>query len=227
MKLDVFRTIAPVPYRVAHERQKDLHARRAAGSIPDTMWLLEHPPVITTGIRRDQESNILIDPSAVGAEIVETERGGEVTYHGPGQMVGYLFVDIGNHGYRVKRFVQKLEEAFIRHLADGHDIAARHDDEHTGVWVGMEKITAIGIALRRRVTLHGFAYNVKTNLDHFRWIVPCGIDEAERGVTSLAALQNSEPDMDDECRRIADAVRAALDYEPGDYRTEDSFLASG
>ena len=220
MTLDVIRTVEPVPYREAYARQKDLHARRVAGDIPDTLWLLEHPPVVTTGLRRGQEENILIDPSAVGAELVETERGGEVTYHGPGQLVGYLFVHMENHGFRVKKFVERLEEAFIRYLADPHGIAARHDAEHTGVWVGMDKITAIGIALRQRVTFHGFAFNVNTDLTHFSWIVPCGITEVGRGVTSLEKLTGKKADFEETARGVAEAVREALGYDGAPFTIE-------
>lgn len=223
MILDVFRTVDPVPYRLAHERQKELHSRRVAGEISDTLWLLEHPPVITTGIRKDQEANILIDPSVVGAEIVVTERGGEVTYHGPGQMVGYLFVGIENHGFKVKRFVRNLEEAFIIHLGRNHGISAKHDDEHTGVWVGPDKITALGIALRNRVTLHGFAYNVNTDLSHFNWIIPCGIADSQRGVTSLEKLTGIPGDFKDETEGIARTVRETLGYEAGELRIEDKY----
>ncbi len=213
MTLDIIRSIEQVPYREAHERQKFLHARRVAGEIPDTLWLLEHPPVLTTGIRKDQSANIIIDPNLAGVEIVETERGGEVTYHGPGQLVGYLFVNIENHGYKVKRFVERLERAFISYLHESHGIEARHDDEHTGVWVGMEKITAIGIALRKRVTLHGFAFNVNTDLSHFNWIVPCGIADDSRAVTSLEKLTGRPADFDTVTEGVALAVRKALGYD--------------
>ena len=121
--LDVVRSRLPVPYREALDRQKRFHADRVAGRIGDTLWLLEHPPVITVGIRRGQEENILVDPAAIGAEVVETERGGEVTYHGPGQLVGYLFVGIERYGFRVRDFVRRLEEAFIAYLGEGHGIA--------------------------------------------------------------------------------------------------------
>ncbi|MCK5735763.1 MAG: lipoyl(octanoyl) transferase LipB [Spirochaetaceae bacterium] len=215
MTLNIIQTLERVPYKEAYERQKELHAQRVAGEIPDTLWLLEHPPVLTTGIRRDQSANILIDPNTVGAEIVETNRGGEVTYHGPGQLVGYLFINIENHGYKVRRFVEKLEGAFISYLHDFHGIEARHDDEHTGVWVGMEKITAIGIALRKRVTLHGFAFNINTNLSHFNWIVPCGITDGGRGVTSLEKLTGHPADFEVVSRDIASELRRALGYEEG------------
>lgn len=212
MTLDIIRSTDPVPYRDAYDRQKLLHTRRVAGEISDTLWLLEHPPVLTTGIRKDQSANILIDPNIVGAEIVETERGGEVTYHGPGQLVGYLFVNIENHGFQVRRFVEKLEGAFITYLKESYGIQARHDKEHTGVWVGMEKITAIGIALRERVTLHGFAFNVNTDLSHFKWIVPCGISDGGRGVTSLEKITGHRVDFDKTADGIASSVCRALGY---------------
>ena len=211
LTLDVIRSSAPVPYREALARQKELHAARVAGKIKDTLWLLEHPPVITTGIRRNQDAHILVDPEVVGAEIVETQRGGEVTYHGPGQLVGYLFVAIENHGFKVRRFVERLEEGFIRYLADTYQIQARHDTEHTGVWVGTDKITAIGIALRERVTMHGFAFNVNTDLTHFNWIVPCGI--TDRGVTSLAKLLGRPQVMSEVAYGVTEAVRHSLGYE--------------
>lgn len=220
MILDVFHSREHVPYREAHKRQKKIHAQRVAGKIPDTLWLLEHPPVLTTGIRRDQSANILIDPSAIEAELVETERGGDVTYHGPGQLVGYLFAGIENHGFRVKKFVESLEAAFITYLARDYNIEAVHDPEHTGVWVGSDKITAIGIALRERVTLHGFAFNVNTNLSHFDWIVPCGITDGGRGVTSLEKLEGHSMDMGYVAEGVARAVRKSLGYEEGTIRTE-------
>ena len=220
MTLDVLYTVKPVPYSAAHARQREMHARRAAEKIPDTLWLLEHPPVITTGIRGGQSANILVDTEAQGIEVAKTERGGEVTYHGPGQLVGYLFVGIKGHGFRVKDFVRNLEGGFISYLKARHGIAARHDDTHTGVWVGMEKITAIGIALRRQVTLHGFAFNVNTNLTHFDWIIPCGIAEKGRGVTSLEKLLGRRLDLGEVAEDISGALRDALGYGPGGIRIE-------
>ncbi len=222
MILDVFRTEEPVPYRLAYQRQKELHALRAAGAIPDTLWLLEHPPVFTTGMRGNQENNILANPAQIGAELVETERGGEVTYHGPGQLVGYLFVSMENHGFKVKKFVHSLEEAFIDLLAR-RGISARHDTAHTGVWVGMDKITAIGIALRQKVTFHGFAFNINTNLNHFNLIVPCGIAEPGRGVTSLERLEGRKARFARTAEDTAASVRKSLGYEPGNLRVETRF----
>jgi len=134
--------------------------------------------------------------------------------------VGYLFIAIGNHGYRVRRFVEGLENAFIRYLADSHGITARHDRKHTGVWVGMDKITAIGIALRQKVTLHGFAFHVNTNLSHFSWIVPCGIADPTRGVTSLERLIGAPADFDRAAAGVAEAIRGEFGYEEGRFLIE-------
>lgn len=224
MILNVFRTLKPIPYNTAYERQKELHALRAAGKIPDTLWLLEHPPVFTTGMRGGQENNVLGDPSSIGAELIKTERGGEITYHGPGQLVGYIFIGMENHGFKVKKFVHSLEEAFVSFLAE-NNIQARHDETHTGVWVGMDKITAVGIALRQKTTFHGFAFNINTNLEHFNLIVPCGIREPERGVTSMAKLMGHKVDFESAAEGVTNSLRASLGYEPGSVQIKD-FLSN-
>ena len=124
--------------------------------------------------------------AAEGVELYETNRGGEVTYHGPGQIVGYLIFDAAEHGKDLHQFVHNLEQVFIDLLGGEYGIRAGRDEKHTGVWVGNEKITAIGIALRKWITMHGFAFNVAANLDRFSLIVPCGI--RDRGVTALNRL---------------------------------------
>ena len=186
VKLEIIRSTVPVPYREALERQRQLHHQRVNGEIHDTLWLLEHFPVITTGLRKSQERFLRYLPEDV--EVVATERGGQITYHGPGQLMGYIFTDMNNHKLLVRRFVYNIEEAIICYLARNWQIQARHDEEHTGVWVGMKKIAAIGIALKQRVTFHGFAFNVNTNISHFDWIIPCGISDSSRGVTSLSRI---------------------------------------
>ena len=115
---------------------------------------------------------------------------GRSPYHGPGQMVGYLIVDLSQFSRRVKRFVYNLEEVFVRVLDREFGIAAQRHEKHRGVWVGNEKITAIGLAIEREITMHGFAFNINTDLSHFNWIVPCGIQD--RGVTSLGETDRKE-----------------------------------
>jgi len=210
MILRVLHDTTPIPYEEALIRQYELHERRLANEIPDTLWLLEHPPVITTGLRENQDHNILINPFTRGVSVVNTDRGGEVTYHGPGQLVGYLIASIEAHRYRVRTFVENIETSFIHHFADVHDIDAKTRPKHTGVWVGNDKITAIGIALKKKVTLHGFAYNVNTNLSHFDWIVPCGIHDG--GVTSLEKLTGSVHNLAVEAHAVMRALGESLGY---------------
>lgn len=213
--LDVIRTVEPIPFDRAHRLQREFHTKRVANQIPDTLWLLEHPAVITTGVRRDQASNILVNPSDVGVDVVHTERGGEVTYHGPGQLMGYLFIDMAGFGFQVRNFIRRIEDCFISYLEASHGITARHDEHRTGVWVDMDKIVAIGIALRRKVTMHGFAFNVSTNLEHFNWIVPCGIGDTARGVTSLEKLSGTRPCLGQVAEDMSLAFRTALGYASG------------
>lgn len=205
MKLDVVRP-GRVPYNEAYELQQDLQAKRIEGDIPDTLLLLEHPPVITVG-KRGKEGDVLLSPdmlAAQGVELYETNRGGEVTYHGPGQIVGYLLFDVADHGKDLHRFVTDLEQVFIDLLRGEYGIEARRDPDHTGVWVENEKITAIGIAVRKWVSMHGFAFNVSTNLDHFSLIVPCGI--RDKGITSLNRLLPGPTDIREVQDRIIEYI---------------------
>lgn len=210
--------VGRMSYKEALDLQYDLLARRAAEEIPDTLILVEHPPVITIG-KSGKDSDILASPDALaelGVEVYRINRGGEVTYHGPGQIVGYLIINLYNHQRKLRRFVETLEELFIRLLADEYGIQARHDDAHRGVWVGEEKITAVGIAVKGSITMHGFAFNVNTNLDHFRWIVPCGIQD--RDPTSMKKLLGHDVPLDEVKRRLVRHFCELFSYElPEDY----------
>jgi lipoyl(octanoyl) transferase len=181
------RQLGVVPYAGALAMQQALVEERRAGRIPDTLLLLQHPPVITLGVKTDAARTHIVAPperlAALGVEVHEAGRGGDVTYHGPGQVVGYPIIDLRPDRCDVHRYVRDIEEVMIRVCGD-HGIAAGRIAGLTGVWVGHEKIGAIGIRISRWITSHGFAFNVTTDLDHFSLIVPCGI--ADRGVTSLA-----------------------------------------
>jgi lipoyl(octanoyl) transferase len=183
--LDV-RRAGLVSYQDALTLQRTLVEDRRAARIPDTLLLLQHPPVITLGVKGDGgRSNVIAVParlSALGIEISETGRGGDVTYHGPGQIVGYPILDLRPDRCDVHRYVRDLEEVMIRVCGD-YGVAAGRINGLTGTWIGDEKIGAIGIRISRWITSHGFAFNVGTNLEHFSLIVPCGI--TGRGVTSL------------------------------------------
>ncbi|MCC7032806.1 MAG: lipoyl(octanoyl) transferase LipB [Acidobacteria bacterium] len=187
--LDVQR-LGVVPYAEALERQKQLVEERRAGRIPDTLLLLQHPHVLTVGVKKDGRSHILASPDrlqALGVEVFETGRGGDVTYHGPGQVVGYPILDLDPDRRDVHRYVRDIEEVMIRACAR-YGVEAGRIQGLSGTWVahparGPEKIGAIGVRISRWITSHGFAFNVSTALDFFNLIVPCGI--RDRGVTSL------------------------------------------
>jgi lipoyl(octanoyl) transferase len=174
-----------LPYGEGLERQARLVAQRQAGEIPDTLLLLEHEPVFTLG-RNARAENVLFPAEALrerGFEVFETGRGGDVTYHGPGQVVAYPILDLSPDRKDVHRYVRDLEEVMIRACA-GYGLPASRVAGLTGCWLGEAKIGAIGVRIARWVTSHGFAFNVDTDLAPFRLIVPCGI--SDRGVTSLA-----------------------------------------
>jgi lipoyl(octanoyl) transferase len=183
------RHLGLVPYDESLALQASLVDDRRHGRIADQLLLLQHPPVITLGVRtRQTRDHVLASRETLaeaGVGLSETGRGGDVTYHGPGQLVGYPIVDLNPDRRDVHRYVRDLEEVLIRAGAD-FGVAAARVPGLTGVWAGEEKLAAIGVRISRWITSHGFAFNVATNLDHFKLIVPCGI--ADRGVTSLEKL---------------------------------------
>ncbi|HEY7185082.1 MAG TPA: lipoyl(octanoyl) transferase LipB [Vicinamibacterales bacterium] len=180
------RRLGVVGYEEALALQRHLVEERRAARVPDLLLLLQHPPAITLGVKGDGgRANIVATSdrlAALGIAVHETGRGGDVTYHGPGQIVGYPIVDLRPDRCDVHRYVRDLEEVMIRVCAD-YGVSADRIKGLTGAWVGAEKIGAIGVRISRWITSHGFAFNVSTDLDHFRLIVPCGI--SDRGVTSL------------------------------------------
>ncbi len=187
MNLNVI-TLGRCEYDKALKIQYDILGKRQNGDIEDTLILVEHPPVITMG-RRAVPSNVIVSKEFLkdkGIQVIKTNRGGDVTYHGPGQIVGYTIVNLKENRLGIKEFVAKLEGIFIGLLKEQFDIKAKHDLTNTGVWVADKKITAIGLAVKRGVTMHGFALNVNTNLDHFQYIIPCGIQD--KGVTSIQKI---------------------------------------
>ncbi len=183
-------------YGEALELQKALMEKRQKEEINDTLILLEHPPVITKGKRTEDHHIVLSDTilKSQGIGLYEIDRGGEATYHGPGQLVGYLIFNLYNKQRELKKFIAKVEEIFITLLKEEYGITADRDLEHRGVWVGDEKITAIGISIHKAVTMHGFAFNINTNLDHFNWIIPCGI--TDKGVTSIKKITGKNQEME-------------------------------
>jgi lipoyl(octanoyl) transferase len=193
------RRLGLVPYADGLELQRRLVEDRKADRIPDTLLLLQHPHVLTIGVKKDGRSHILATPdrlSALGVEVFETGRGGDVTYHGPGQLVGYPIINLDPDRRDVHQYVRDLEEVMIRVCA-GYGLDAGRVKGFSGAWIksegGEEKIGAIGVRISRWITSHGFAFNVATDIDFFDLIVPCGI--ADRGVTSLASKLGRAPAM--------------------------------
>ena len=201
------RRLGRVDYADGLALQRRLVEERRAGQIGDTLLLLEHPPVITLGAKtRGKPTNIIASAETLaqaGVAVHETGRGGDVTYHGPGQLVGYPIFDLRPDRCDVHRYVRDLEEALIVAVRR-FGVTAVRVPGLTGIWTGPAgreaKLAAIGVRISRWITSHGFALNVTTNLDHFRLIVPCGI--ADRGVTSLAHQLGRDVPMTD----VEDAV---------------------
>ena len=199
-------------YSDALELQKQLVEQRKSNEIPDQLLLLEHPPVITLGVKtRNDRSHVVATAEvleAAGVEVFESGRGGDVTYHGPGQLVGYPIMDLRPDRCDVHRYVRDLEEMLIR-VAASFGVSAERLPGLTGVWVGDEKLAAIGVRIARWITSHGFALNISTNLAHFNLIVPCGI--VDKGVTSLDRLTGRTLDIDEVADRTARAFGAVFE----------------
>ena len=197
-----------VAYGDAWALQKSLLAARQAGAVPDTVLFVEHPPVITLG-RAARASNVLAAPAmlaARGIEVFQIERGGDVTYHGPGQLVAYPIVDLRGFDEDVGRYVRTLEAALIDALA-AWQITAERVAGFPGVWVAGAKVAAIGVAVKRKVTMHGFALNVDPDLAAFDLINPCGLG---RPVTSIARQLGRPVRLDEATSVIASSLAAAL-----------------
>lgn len=203
------RRLGRVEYDHAWAIQRELVASRQAGHAPDTLLLLEHPPVITLG-RSGETAHLLGSEAELerrGVALVETDRGGDITFHGPGQIVGYAIVDLAPRGRDLHRYLRDLESVLIRALAEFGIVAGRVEGL-TGVWVGDAKVAAIGIRVARWVTHHGFALNVDTDLSYFDLIVPCGI--ADRRVTSMKALLGDAIDREDVENALACAFESVF-----------------
>lgn len=194
--------------------QAELVARRRRGEGTDALLLLEHPPVVTIG-RSSDRAHLLAGPDELarrGIELHEAGRGGDVTYHGPGQLVGYPVVALPADRRDAHRYLRDLEEALIRAVA-GYDIEAGRVEGLTGVWVGDLKLGAIGVRLNTGwITSHGFALNVASELDNFSTIVPCGI--GDRGVTSIEDLTGRAPALTDVAARVAGHLAQLLGLAP-------------
>lgn len=196
MKLNIL-DLGKMDYKEALDVQYEILEKVQNGECNDTLILVEHTPVITLGKNATPE-NVLFDKESLnkqGIDLYNINRGGDVTYHGPGQLVGYPIFNLKtNHNRSIKRFVDKLEEIFIQFVKNEFDITVSRHDCNAGVWYGEEKLVALGLAVKKGVTMHGFALNLNTILEHFQLIVPCGL--ATMGVTSVKKIKGEEVDLE-------------------------------
>lgn len=202
----VVRDLGHLDYQEAWGVQLSTHAAVAEGHLPPTLLLVEHPPVITFG-KKGGRSNLLVSEAFLrerGFSSYDIERGGDVTYHGPGQLVGYPIFWVGR---RVRDYLRRLEQVMVALLA-GYGLKASGSPGYAGVWVGNDKVAAIGVAVRRDVSFHGFALNVSTDLKHFEYIVPCGL--AGKGVSSLSRLLGRPVALDEVKPRLVAAFHAVF-----------------
>ena len=208
------------PYGVAYEMQRTRRDEVESGKAPNTLYLLEHKPVITLG--RKAEAHHLLrtseEFSALGIDVFEADRGGDVTYHGPGQMVAYPIINLNQWRPAIRWYLRSLEEVLINQLA-GYGLHAGRVEGYTGVWVGGAKVAAIGIGVHNWITFHGIALNVTPDMAHFGLIVPCGI--ADKPVTSLEQLLGKAPDM----KQVMDDFDRAFRgyFETDTWREKETF----
>ncbi len=178
-------------YSRAYELQKTIHGRKLMGEEPDALLLVEHTPTFTIG-KSGKLDNVLASRETLetlGISLFFIERGGDVTYHGPGQIVGYPIIDLRHRGKDIRKFVYDLEEVLLRTLKD-FSVEGERDSTHPGVWVNHEEVAAIGLSVRRWVSMHGFALNVNTRMEHFSFINPCGFND--RNAVSISQLLSRE-----------------------------------
>ena len=202
-----------VPYAEALELQRTLARDRISGVIPqDVLLLVEHSPVVTLG-RSSKGKHLLASPEFLatkGVELFEVERGGDVTFHGPGQLVGYPIIDLKRHKQDLHWYLRQLEQALINSLGT-YGIVAEQNTGLTGVWTRGRKIASIGVHARDWVTWHGFALNVTTDLSYFDLIVPCGISGVE--MTSMARELGADPNAEDVRRTVCESFAATFDLK--------------
>lgn len=203
-----FRRLGTLSYADALDLQNELVERRHRGEIPDTVLLLEHEPVYTIGRTRDQSS--LRDPGGLPHPVYEINRGGQATFHGPGQLVGYLILDLNVHGRDLHDYLRRIE-SFLIAFADGFGMKAGRREGLTGVWVGDRKLASIGVGVRKWITMHGFGLNVSSDLSGYEAITPCGI--ANVTMTSLSRESRREIAVEEAARAIEPFIREA--FAPG------------
>lgn len=204
--------LGQIDYGEAYDIQKKLWSQKMNGRAEDALLLLAHPPTFTVGKSGKLENLLLTkeELASKGISLFFIDRGGDITYHGPGQLVVYPIIDLKNRGKDIYQYIHCLEEVAIRTLAS-LSIEAQRDEKHIGVWVGDEKIAAIGVRIKKWITMHGLALNVNPNLEHFSYINPCGI--LDRGVTSIAGLLCREVPMETVVKELVKQFSDVFDVD--------------
>ncbi len=201
--------------------QYDLVKARKEKRIGNILLIVEHPPVLTKGTRTDA-ANIYFTKEQLkekGINVYEVNRGGDVTYHGPGQIVGYPIVDLFEYGEGIRSFIDTMQNSIISYLDLAHSVKAfSQKDKMTGVWVEDKKIAAFGIAVVHGITMHGFAFNINTNLEHFKLINPCGLS---MGVTSVSDIKGSDVNFDDAIRDVINSFTTYFGWSGKDITLEE------
>ena len=191
------------PYQEVWDYQKEIQAKRIAGEIEDTFLMVEHEPVYTLG--KNANENHLLQSRDQSVDVFNIERGGDITFHGPGQLVGYPILNLSNYKKSVSWYMRTLEQIIIDTVSE-FGIEAKRIEGLTGVWVGDEKIAALGVRIRRWVTMHGFSINVNTDLTFYDGIIPCG--NFDHGITSMEQLLCQPQDME----KVKKVVRSKFGY---------------
>lgn len=218
-------TLGRTEYGACWALQKRLLEQRLAGEIGDVLLLTEHDHVYTIG-KGGTDLHLLAQQeelAAKGIRVYHSDRGGDITYHGPGQLVGYPILDLNNYYLDLHRYLRDLEEVVLRTLAE-YGVTGRRDPDYTGVWVGNDKICAIGVRTNRWITMHGFAFNVSTDLSHFSRIIPCGI--FEKGITSLQSILGYAPDSAEVAARVVDQFARVFQVS-ANVRNDREVVATG
>ncbi|HEY90307.1 MAG TPA: lipoyl(octanoyl) transferase LipB [Dehalococcoidia bacterium] len=202
----------PVEYNEAYKLQQSLWLQNLNGESPDTLLMLSHVPTFTIG-KSGKLDNLLLTREELkiqGIPVYFSDRGGDITYHGPGQLVAYPIMDLRKQGKDIHRYIYALQEVLIQTL-DDFSIEAKRDDEHVGVWAGDEKIAAIGVRVKKWITMHGIALNVNPIMEHFSFINPCGI--TDKGVTSITGILGHDVPFDDVVERMVERFAAVFDVK--------------
>lgn len=206
-----------IDYQEAWNLQRNLFQKRLDNKIKDTLLLLEHPHTYTLGKSSDKANLLFTDTELKNRNIsvYDIDRGGDITYHGPGQLVGYSIMDLSKWKMDTHKYLRALEEVIIQTLLE-FGISSECNDEHTGVWVDDKKICALGIKVSRWITMHGFALNLNTDMNLFKGIVPCGIDD--KGVVSLKELLNTSIDIEKIKNILAEKFKIIFEYNSFEFK---------